>query len=257
MFLKILMIFCLLSFSSVYSDDLDISTLVDAGNKEIKTVIETFALGGDYKAVHYATPEGLIIGLDVGLEVTAIKVSDDFKNALSAMGNVTDDIPAYIPLPRLNITKGLPFGFDIGLSLLKVKVQGMEILNYGGSLKYAILDGSGMLPAVAVRGTYNKGEYFDKIKTSTFGIEALVSKSFLLIEPFGGIGYQKGKGEINIDDFLPAELPASTGDIDYEPSVSQVRLFAGATLKLAFFHLAVQADFGKVKTFSTKLGLNF
>jgi hypothetical protein len=257
MFLKILVFIGLLNFSGLFAADLDISTLVDAGNSDIKTIVETFALGGDYKAVHYATPEGMILGVDVGIEITAINVSDDFKNALAVTGNSSDDIPSYIPVPRLNITKGLPLGFDVGFSILKVNIQGIDILNYGGSVKYAILNGSGILPAVAVRGTFNKGKYFDIVETSTFGLEAIVSKSFLIIEPFGGIGFQKGKGKINIDDFLSSDLPVDTSDINYEPSVSQARVFIGATLKLALFHLAIQADYGKVKTFSTKLGLNF
>ena len=251
MFFRILSVLAFLGLSQAFAD-LDLTGLIGTANEDIKAVIKTFALGGDYKAVHYATPEGLIIGLDVGIEITAIKIDDKFKNALTKMGdNPAGDIPGYLPLPRLNFTKGLPMGFDVGFSILKIKQQGINILNYGGSLKYAILPGGPAIPAVAVRGTFHRGEYFDKIKTSTYGIEGLASMNFLFVQPFAGLGFQTGKGEFD------ESLPGSVG-LDLKPSVSQVRFFVGATLQLAFFHIAAEADFGsEIKTYSTKLSLNF
>jgi len=254
MFTRLILIFSLIGISNLLSADLDISDLSNAANEHIEAVAETLALGGDYKAVHYATPEGFIIGLDIGLEVTAIKIDDDFKDALSIMGNNIDDVPGYIPMPRLNITKGLPLGFDLGFSILKLEQKGIDILNYGGSVKYAILKGENLLPAVAVRATFNKGKYFDKVKTTTYGIEALVSKSLLIIEPFAGIGYHKGKAELNASDFETGYGPPP--GLELSPSVSEARFFLGATLKLLFLHIAAQADLGKVKTYSAKLSIN-
>ena len=251
MFYRIMSVLAFLGLSQAFAD-LDLTELIGTANEDIRSVIKTFALGGDYKAIHYAAPEGLVIGLDVGIEITAIKIDDKFKDALTKMGNnAMGDIPGYLPLPRLNITKGLPVGFDVGFSILKVNLQGINILNYGGSIKYAILPGGAAIPAIAVRGTFNRGKYFDKIKTSTYGIEGLASMNFIFVQPFAGLGFQKGTGEF--DDSLPG-----AAGLDLKPSVSQARFFVGATLQTGFFHIAAEADFGsEVKTYSTKLSLNF
>lgn len=246
-------LFVLLASCVGFSANLDITTLSAVQNENIKSIIEFFALGADYKAVHYATPEGLLLGLDLGIETTAIQLPAKTKDALTLMGNSTANVPSMIPLPRLNITKGLPFGFDLGASLFKMKVRGIDILNYGGSLKFAFFDGGVIMPAVAIRGTFNKGKYFNRIKTQTLGIELLVSKNLIILEPFGGIGYQSGKGEI---DSTGIALPTAI-TLDTKQTVSQVRAFVGATLKLGFLNLAAEADFGKIQTYSGKLSLNF
>ena len=68
-----------------FAADLDISNLLGVSDAYVKEIIKIFALGADYKAVHYATPEGLVIGLDAGVEVTLLKPTDDFKAALALL----------------------------------------------------------------------------------------------------------------------------------------------------------------------------
>lgn len=251
--MKILIIVCLLGFATLsQAATLTMEDFSAVASDNMKAIIQTFALGADYKAVHFATPEGVLFGLDVGLEVTAIEVPNKFIHALALMGNKNGDMPPYLPIPRLNITKGLPFGIDLGASIIKVKVSGIEFLNYGGSVKYALLDGGVTSPSIAIRGTADRGKYFGRVTTSTYGVEALISKSIVFIEPYAGIGYQYGKGEIDAGT-LPIPV-----DVKMKHTVTQYRPFVGAALKLFALHLTAQADFGsEVKTYSGKLSLNF
>ena len=74
--------------------ELNISDLTNAANSHVEALVETLALGGDYKAIHYATPEGLIIGIDAGIEVTAIKIKDEFGKEMTLIINLVDKITA-------------------------------------------------------------------------------------------------------------------------------------------------------------------
>src|SRR3989304_7384341 len=94
-----------------------------------------------------AEPLG-ILGFDIGLEVTGAKISSGpWEKALSDAKP-----PDYLILPKIHVQKGLPFGIDVGAVFSTV--PGSNITLYGGEIKYAVLKGSIVSPAVALRGTY-------------------------------------------------------------------------------------------------------
>jgi hypothetical protein len=253
MFKRITLSVLLLASTSISAADLGVGTVENAVNGTLTTIVETLALGADYKAVHYATPEGLIGGFDVGLEITAIELDQDFQDAMAQVGNSTDLVPSYLPLPRLSVIKGLPFGIDVGVSYLNITAEGFKIKNQGFSVKWAFIDIPGPFPTVAVRGSYNEGEYLDRITTKTVGFELLASMNLLVLEPYAGIGYQKGRGKVDLTGIPGADRL----DLVTEPRVSQTKYTVGAALKLALIHFYVQADYGsKIKTYSAKLSVN-
>src|SRR4029077_4052205 len=119
------------------------------------------------------------------VDVTAISVPASFTNALAQMGNTTS-IPSVIPLPKLNIRKGVPAGIDLGFSFIKVSVY--EI--YGADVQWAFFRGNVALPTLAVRASANKAD-LDMVHTRTYDFDVIVSKSVTVAaEPYFGIGMQ-------------------------------------------------------------------
>ena len=123
--------------------------------------------------------------IDIGVETTATKINED-KDYWKK--SVKDQNPSsYLVSPRLHVQKGLPFGFDIGLAV--GQVLNPNITYAGGEVKYAILKGGALEPAVAVRGSYSQTIGVDQLDLKTYGLDLSVSKGFgvgVKIIPYGG-----------------------------------------------------------------------
>ena len=182
-----------------------------------------------------------ILGFDVGFEVTGAKISagSTFWQAAVSDGNPPD----YIVLPKLHVQKGLPFGLDIGAVFSTV--PGSNITLYGGELKWAVLKGSIVSPAVAVRGTYTTLSGVDDLDASTYGLDASVSKGFGPLTPYGGIGQV----------WISTAENAGLGLDDV--STSSTKLFVGTKLKILLLSVALQADFSDVNMYSARANISF
>ncbi|MEW6614093.1 MAG: hypothetical protein AB1401_01310, partial [Thermodesulfobacteriota bacterium] len=136
-----------------------------------------------YKALSPAEPLGTL-GFDIGLEITATDIEEGADYWNKATKNA--DMPSMIPLPKLYVRKGLPFNIDVGAIYSKVPNSNISLL--GAEVKYSILKGSMTTPAVAIRGTYTQLLGVDQLDFKTYGADISISKGFLNITPFGGIG---------------------------------------------------------------------
>ena len=104
-----------------------------------------------YRAVAPAEPLGLT-GFDIGVEMTATSM-DNAKGYLKKAFK-DQSPPSYIYAPKIHAQKGLPFGFDVGL--VYSEIPGTNIQYIGGEVKYAIISGGVLWPAVAIRGSYTQ-----------------------------------------------------------------------------------------------------
>ncbi|MCC6542901.1 MAG: hypothetical protein IT392_00165 [Nitrospirae bacterium] len=208
---------------------------------EFKDLSKQAGLMISYIPLAPAEPLG-ILGFDVGVEMTATKIdsgSSVWKKAVSD-GNPPD----YILLPRIHAQKGLPFGIDVGAVF--AALPGSNIKLYGGELKWAVLKGSIISPAVAIRGSYTTLAGVDDIDVSTYGLDASVSKGFGPITPYGGIGqvWVHASESVNFLDFDSV-------------STSATKLFVGTRLSLLFLSFAIQADFSDVNMYSARASISF
>ncbi len=120
----------------------DIDQLQNLVQDQFKLFTEDLTAALSYKAVAPATPLGVTgFDLSVGLAGTRMKNSNIWQLATGTDLNI-------LPVPKLQVAKGLPFGIDIGG--FYTAVPGSNIRLYGAELKYAILEGSTLTPALAV-----------------------------------------------------------------------------------------------------------
>lgn len=190
---------------------------------------------------HQQTPtEPLgITGFDVGAAITFSKVRN--PDILRRAGN--DSVPSWLPVPTLRANKGLPFGFDVGG--LFAMVPGSDIRFWGLEARYAILEGGITTPALGVRGSFTRLTGISEIDMSTKGLDVSVSKGFLNLTPYGGIG------RVWIDS-EPHVLGLG------QEKFAMNKVFVGAGFSLLLFNMNAElAQTGSSSSFSLKAGLRF
>jgi hypothetical protein len=223
------------------------TTLNALGQELVGSLVQTVALGADHRAYQSAAPLGAVIGLDLGVDLTSISAPAEFQQAIQLAGAGTP--PSAIPLPRLNIRKGFPFKLDVGFSY--VAFQENSLLGFDA--QYALLKGGAASFAAALRGSYTMADLFF-MQTRTMKLDAVISKNFLLIEPYVGAGVIRYSGEV----VVPTGQSLAPG-ISAEDSGATGHFFVGLPLKLAILHITAEYDlnFAGVNTFGVKTSLSF
>ena len=192
-----------------------------------------------FKQLEGAAPEG-ITGFDLSFDVSATNVAhpSDWNTATGGSGVTT------IPMARVRISKGLPFGFDVGG--FYSSATNSNIKAYGGDIRYAILDGSALAPAVGIRASYNRLSGVSQLSFDTKSLDVSVSKGFGPFTPYAGIGRV----------WMNSNPDAATG-LNNE-SFSSSETFAGLSMSFVVVHLALEANrIAGNNTYSLKLGFGF
>ncbi len=224
-----------LVFNAANAGSIDISSepVLEAIAKDIGAAIS-------YKAISPAEPLGLI-GFDIGVEAsfTQLESATEIKEAF-------DTSMSTLPLLKIHAHKGLPFGIDVGA--VYSQVPSTDIQFVGGEIRYSFVSGNLAIPAIGVRGTYTRIIGIDELDLSTKGVELTVSKGFLLLTPYLGVGqvWASASGE------------PRTGDVTWKSDPSMSKYFGGLNIALGLMNIVVEADkTGDAMTYSTKLGFRF
>lgn len=173
----------------VYGKSIEIQLTCTVLNcqQQFQSVSEDLVATIDYKAVGPAEATG-VVGFGVG--VVAGYVPVDVKSDWAA---VTGQNFSGLALVGLQATKGLPLGIDVGA--FYTEVPGTNVKIYGGELRYAILEGSAVSPALALRGSYVTVAGIDTFDLESKAVDLSLSKGFALITPYVGVGYVFGESD--------------------------------------------------------------
>lgn len=186
-----------------------------------------------------AAPEGLL-GFNIGVDATVTNVAHqaDWNTATNST-DVTS-----VPMARVRVTKGLPFGFDIGGYYSSA--PGTNIKVWGGELRYAIVEGGTLTPAVGLRATYNRLSGVSQLGFNSRSLDLSVSKGFGPFTPYAGIGRV----------WANSNPEASTGLQNY--SFSSNETYVGFNLSMVVATLTLEANrIAGNNTYGVKLGFGF
>jgi hypothetical protein len=151
-----------------------------------------------------------------------------------------------LPIPKVSLSKGLPFDVDLGAFV--AAVPGSNILVYGSQVQYALMAGNPVLPAVALRGGITRLSGVEQLALETRSVELVVSKGLFAFTPYAGVGRVWG-------DVTPNSAAAVTLQ-NLSPTLD--RVFAGLQFGLVIGSLSIEVDkTGDALGASTKLGLRF
>jgi hypothetical protein len=216
----------------------EIDQLQNAAQAEFRLLSEDLGASLSY---HAQTPtEALgLTGFDLGVGVTATRLEHS-----SIWEKVTSDsAETTLYVPTLRVHKGLPAGFDIGLSY--ASIPGSNIRYTGGELRYAIVEGGAATPAVAVRGSLTKLSGVDQLSFETRGVDVSISKGLAFLTPYAGIGR------------VWVESTPHVGGLQKE-EFSLTKVFVGLGMNFAVLNVNLQADrTGDASSYSLKLGWRF
>lgn len=219
----------------------ELNTLTSLSQPDFRLLAEDLGAALSYKALVPAETLG-VIGFDLGVAATGTTLKHRDVAAKAAGGST---IPATVPVTTLRAVKGLPFNIDIGAAIGTVPSTGLKVT--GGELRWAILPGSALVPAIALRGaaTYVSGN--DQLKLNTRSVDLSISKGFLMVTPYAGIGL------VQTDAQLKNTSTALTKE-----SFTQQKVFVGANLNLGLVNLAVEGDkTGDATSYGLKFGFRF
>ncbi len=189
------------------------------------------------KAMTPPEPGG-ILGFGIGAFASYVS-TDDSQTWQRLTGEDIDSIG----LAGIRAEKGLPFGVDVGASYARVPGGGGKLV--GGELRYALLEGSVVTPAVGLRGTYTRFSGVDDIDFDSYGADLSISKGFGPLTPYAGVGYVWGR--------LEADEQFGLADEDLDES----RFFVGARATLVVGLTAEYERVGDRDGFNLRVGVAF
>ena len=234
------LLFVFLFSTNSFAGDSDItlegSGLVQQGFEDLSREL---GMAVAYRAAAPAEPLG-ITGFDIGLEVT---VTDIDEGAIY-WENVSDDMPGSLPVPKLRVQKGLPFGIDIGAFYSKIPDSDIKLT--GAEIKYAFWEGGVAKPALAIRGTYTKLDGIDELDLTTKGLDLSISKGFAMLTPYAGVGQV----------WITSDSSNQTLNLDKE-EITETKYFVGARLALGFFMIVAEYEQAEVPSYTAKFSLGF
>jgi hypothetical protein len=233
-------LFCIAACTSgaVWAGDID--NLGAISQADFRVLSEDMGAALSYKSVMPSEALG-ITGFDVGLVITSTDIGRSAAILNTASGGGIDVNTLYVP--KLMAAKGLPFGIDIAGFYSAVPTTNIRLM--GGEVRYALVEGNALVPAVALRGAFSKLSGVDQWKLDTKSVDVSISKGFAMLTPYAGIG------QVWVDS-----TPVGTG-LKAE-SFSKTKYFAGVNLSLGLFNLAFETDkTGSASSYSLKGGFRF
>jgi hypothetical protein len=219
------------------ADDIDRVNLLTQA--EFRQLSEDLGSALSYKAVLPIEPLG-ITGFDVGFEVTATRI----ENRAAWDRASSDSSPSTVYLPKVHVHKGLPLGIDVGAFYSAVPDSNIRL--WGAEVRYALVKGGTATPAVGLRGTYTTLSGVNQIDLDTKGIEIAVSKGFLNVTPYAGVGYVWTTS-------TPKDAPTLSKE-----EFGQTKYFVGGNFNFAVLNIALEVDrTGESTTYGAKAGWRF
>lgn len=217
----------------------NVDNLQSLSQQQFRLLSEDLGGGLSYRPQTPTEPLGFP-GFDLGIGVTSVKL----KNPAVFQQASSDTVDSTLLVPTLRANVGLPLGFDIGV--LYASVPDSDFRYYGGEVRFAIVRGDAVTPAIGVRGSFTKVDGVDQLDLETRGLDISISKGFAVFTPYGGIG------KVWVES-TPRGVPTLQ-----QEDFSLNKIFAGVGFKLAIFNINLEADkTGDVKAYSLKLGLRF
>ena len=237
---------CLLLAGNAAARDLSFGTnpLNALAQGEFRDLSKEAGAAIAYRNTAPAAPLG-ITGFDAGVEVSAVDIkskSDYWNKAFNG------DAPSLLYIPKLRVRKGLPFGIDVGAMYSYVPSTNIKI--YGAEVSKAILEGSVATPALGFRATYTRLAGVNDLSLQTVGVDASISKGFVILTPYAGVGGvwidSKAKGNLERLSILQEE------------KIWQPRGFAGIKISpLPLFGITAEVEYSARPIYSLKAAVGF
>lgn len=217
----------------------DLNTVRNLNQTEFRDLSEDLGAALSFKPLIPSESMG-VTGFDVGVAVTGTRLEHPGVWAKASNGSAPETL---LPTAQVRVHKGLPFDIDIGASLASTSTNARAV---GGELRWAVLPGSTLLPAVALRASATSLTNVSQISLQTYGLDVSISKGFAMLTPYAGVGT------------VLVRSRADTGTGLEREAFNQAKVFAGLNVNLGLANLAFEADrTGDASSYGVKAGFRF
>ena len=216
----------------------DITSLGSLNQTEFLALSKDLAAATSHKPMEPAAPLGLA-GFDVsaGTSITHTQAGNAWNTATG--GSVNDLLQG-----KVMVTKGLPWGVDVGGFVSKS--ANSNVTASGFHVKYALVDGNVVLPAVALRTSYSRLGGVSQMDLNNTAFDVLISKGFVGFTPYAGVGTVRSHATVNGLNNLSGE------------SFTQSKSFVGVSMNMLLVNLSAEYErVGSVSTVGVKAGVRF
>jgi len=146
---------------------------------------------------HSARSKG-IAGLDAGIKLLMVPVSSGDP----AAGSILDQTEASaLGLPVLVANKGLVKGLQVGARFMSLElskdVGQLDLV--GASLRFELNELFHvplLMPRIGLQADYTRLAVGESVTTTVTGLDLIVSKSFVILEPYAGLSLLKGSTDL-------------------------------------------------------------
>ncbi len=189
------------------------------------------------------------MGSAAPLGITGFRISLYGRDTRTAHGNAWgiasggSNIPD-VPTAGLRLSKGLPFGFDVGGFYMATPDTHARI--YGGDIRYALIRGGTLSPSLGIRASYARLVGVSQLAFDTKSLDLTISQGFGPLTPFAAWGRI----------WTQSDPGGSTGLPNEDFSHNEYVLGLATTLTLLEIDLEAARIAGN-DTYSVSLGLNF
>jgi hypothetical protein len=213
----------------------DLANFKDISQNEFLALSKDLAAVTSTKALEPAAPLG-IKGFDVSASSSITKIQDSATWAKASGDGKTNLIQT-----KLSVSKGLSGGWDVGGFMSNVVSTNVSVA--GVHVKFALLEGNAITPAIAIRGSHSRMSGVPGMQLNNTGLDLLISKGFVGFTPYAGVGTVYSSA-------------TATGKSD--ESFTQSKAFAGVSWNILLLNLSAEYDrTGKNSTVGVKAGLRF
>ena len=226
----------------------DITLPASFTQDDFKNLSRDLGLAISYVPLATAEPLGGVLPhIDLGVEATSTSI-DNNASYWTKISNVpgNSSIPSSLVMPKIHLQVGLPI-IPIDLGIVYAEVPSTDIKYTGYEVKWSILQGSTVSPAIALRGAYTTLTGVTDLDISTKSADLSISKGFAMFTPYAGYGMV----------WIESKEKSSVVTLTDE-SLTENKWFVGC--KITFFplmNMVAEADFAKVNSYSLRLNIHF
>ncbi len=186
-----------------------------------------------------AAPLGLA-GFQISLYGRDTRLAHANAWSIASGGSSISNVPA----AGLRLSKGLPFGFDVGGFYMTAPDTHIRI--YGGDIRYALIQGGALSPSLGIRASYARLTGVNQLSFDTKSLDLTLSQELGPFTPFAAWGRV----------WTQSNPSASTG-LSNE-SFSHNEFVLGLATTLALFEIDLEAArIAGNYAYSVSLGLSF
>lgn len=221
----------------------------------VNAITRSIGLTTMHRAYEPATPAGRR-GLDLGVEVTLAKLPPEFATEMSAAGASGAENVPFLPVPRVNLHKGMGDRVDAGLTF--IFFQGYRILGFEAKFVLAQPE-EGPTTALRLHYTTTAFKVTDSVTmelgTKTFAPELLWSRALDFADPYIGVGFAYAIGTMKVTLDLPDPMPDQSSETTGRGTGAYA--FTGVAMKIVPLGLKLTLEGAYSMAGASALGLKF